>query len=136
MSLPDPLVLKDSTLTDVTFSIQTILPTKDANSGGSIRVDTASGATTPRNFVIKQSITGKGTSRVRRTLVQVTQVKLDSAGNSSQLTHNLSWVYPLNGIFSATDLYNAICIAADAVLSTASLAVDTTKVSALLQGQS
>lgn len=136
MSLSDPLVLKDSTGTDVSFGVQSTFSGKTpADPSGSNRVDAASSASEPRTLVIKQQVTGKGTSRVRRTLVQTQSTDIDSNGVLSQLTLNLSWVFPLNGSFSATDLSNAICLIADAVLTTGSLAVDTTKVNALLRGE-
>jgi len=137
MSLSDPLVLKDSTGTDVSFAVQSIISSKGiADPSGSIRVDSGSTASEPRRLVIKQQETGKGATRARRTLIQVTDDRVSATGVSSQLVFNGSWVFPLNGEFAAVDLYNALAIWCDAVLTTGSLTVDTTKVTALLQGQS
>jgi len=134
MSLGDPLVLKDSTGTDVNFDIERTFTNKDG-SNGTDRVDRASSAIEPRKLKISQIVSGKGATRVRRTLIQYTKTVL-VAGVPSQLTANLTLVFPLNGAISTTDVSNAICCLADAVLTTGSLAVDTTKTNALLQGQS
>jgi hypothetical protein len=135
MSLGDPLVLKDSAAADHNFDIQSSTILKDGTVM-TTRVDRASSPVEPLNLIVKQNITGKGTARVRRTLVQITNVQISATtGLPSQLTTNLSWVYPLNGELTTTDVYNALCFIADLVLSTGSLAVDTTKVGYLLQGQ-
>lgn len=135
MSLGDPAVLKDSAAADHNFDVVSSTILKDGTVQ-TTRVDRASSATEPVNLVVKQGVTGKGAARVRRTLIQITNVQVSSAtGLPSQLTLNLSWVFPLNGEISNTNLYDALCYVADLVLSTGSLAVDTTKVGSLLQGQ-
>jgi hypothetical protein len=135
MALGDPLVLKDSALVDHNFDV-TSSTVKPDGTVESIRVDRASAAATPVNLRVSQRITGKGLARVRRTLVGYTKVKINATSSvQSQLGINLTWVYPLNGDVTATDLYDGLCHLADLVLSTGSLAVDTTKVGYLLQGQ-
>nr|QDH89506.1 MAG: hypothetical protein H3BulkL171406e3117_000002 [Leviviridae sp.] len=135
MSLADPLVLKDAAAADVTFPIQSVIAAKAANDPtGTIRVDAASAPTTPRLLTIKQQVTGKGSARVRRTLVSLTQDKLSAAGVPSRMVINLSIAYPLNGDFTQTDANNGIAIVGDLVGG--AVTVDTTKVANLLQGQS
>lgn len=137
MSLSDPLVLKDSAGTDTNFDVQSLISAKSAaDPSGTIRVDRASTATEPRTITVKQQITGKGSTRVRRTLISFGNEQVGATGVSSKLVTNLSWAYPLNGEFVAADLTNALCFICDLVLTTGSLAVDTTKTAALLQGQS
>lgn len=133
--LSDPLTLKDNAGTDVSYVVTSTIPATSQGTG-TIRVDSASSASEPRTLTIKQSITGKGKSRVRRTLLQIQQTKLDTAGNPVLQTNNLSWTFQLDGTYVAADLYHNLCQLADLVLTTGSLAVDATKGAALLQGQS
>lgn len=133
MALGDPLVLKDSSGTDHNFDLVSQTTLKDGTVQ-STRVDRASTPTEPVTLVIKQSITGKGLSRVRRTLVQLTTVKVSATtGLPSQHTQNFSWVFPLNGEVSNTEVYNSIAWLGDLLGGT--VTVDTTKVGYLLQGQ-
>lgn len=135
MSLADPLVLKDAAAADVSFPIQSVISAKSpGDPTGTIRVDAASTPTEPRLLTIKQQITGKGTSRVRRSLVSLTQDILSSAGVPSKMVINLSIAYPLNGDFTQTHVNNGIAIVGDLVGG--AVTVDTTKVANLLQGQS
>jgi hypothetical protein len=126
--------LKDAAGVDVSFAIQSVISGRTiSDPTGTTRVDSASSASEPRKVVIKQQQTGTGSKRVRRTLAQVTDERIDSLGVSSQLTLNLSWVFPLNGEFTNTDLHNSIAILGDLVGGT--VTIDSTKVAALLQGQ-
>jgi len=135
MSLADPLILKDAAAADVTFPIQSVISAKSpGDPTGTIRVDAASAPTTPRNLTIKQQVTGKGSARVRRTLISLTQDKLSAAGVPSRMVCNFSIAYPLNGDFVQTDVNNGIAIIGDLVGG--AVTVDTTKVANLLQGQS
>lgn len=134
MSLVDPLVLKDAAGTDHNFDRTSQIQLKD----GTVQsdwIDRASTAAEPITMTIKQSITGKGASRVRRTLVQFAVTKVSATtGLPSQYTQNFSWVYPLNGLLTTTDAYNSIAWLGDILGGT--VTVDTTKVGYLLQGQS
>lgn len=135
MSLSDPLVLKDAAAADVTFPIQSVISAKSVGDPtGTVRVDQASAPNTPRMLTIKQQVTGKGGSRVRRCLVSLTQDKISTTGVSSRMVINLSIAYPLNSDFVQTDANNGIAIVGDLVGG--AVTVDTTKVAALLQGQS
>jgi hypothetical protein len=137
MSLADPLVVKDASGTDVSFAVQSVIAaTAPDSSSGTYRVDTGSTASEPRRLVVKQVVTGKGANRSRRTLVQLTKDKVSDAGVTSQLLFNGSWTFPLNGLFAASDLYDILALWCDVALTTGSLAVDTTKVGALLRGES
>lgn len=133
--LADPMTLKDSSGTDVTFNLVSNIT--DPKTGGvtTRRTDAARSATEPRDIVIKTTVTGSGTNRVRRVTIQLADLQLSVAGVPSTMTYQGSWVFPLNGEFATGDLDNAICIVSDLLLTTASLAVDATKRSALLQGQ-
>jgi hypothetical protein len=133
--LSDPLTLKDSTGTDVSFSLVSNVTDPKTGAVTTKRTDASRDPNSPRVLTIKQSITGQGANRVRRTTVQVADTQLSVAGVPYTMTYQGSWVYPLNGEFGTTDLDNAVCIGSDLFLSTASLAVDATKRSALLQGQ-
>lgn len=133
MALGDPLVLKDSAGTDHNFDLVGQTTLKDGTNQ-STRVDRVSTPSEPVTLVIKQNITGKGLSRVRRTLVQITIVAISATtGLPSQWTQNFSFVYPLNGEISNTEVYNAIAWLGD--LLGGAVTVDTTKVGYLLQGQ-
>lgn len=134
MALGDPLVLKDSAGVDHNFDLQSAVQLKDGTIQ-STRVDRASTASEPVNLTIKQSITGKGAARVRRTLLQFTVVKISTTtGLLSQYTQNFSFVYPLNGDVSTTDMYDAVSYLGD--LLGGAVTIDTVKVGYLLQGQS
>jgi len=136
MALGDPLVLKDSALVDHNFDI-VASGTEKSGTVYTFRVDRASAAATPNQINIKQTLTGRGSSRLRKTLIQNKQTKINAtSGALSELTTNLTWVFPLNGDVTLTDLYNSLCYLADLVLTTGSLAVDTAKVGYLTQGQS
>lgn len=133
MALGDPIVLKDSSATDHNFDRQSQTVLKDGTVQ-SVYVDRASTATEPVTLVIKQSITGKGNARVRRTLVQILMVKINATtGLSSQWTQNYSWVFPLNGDFSTTNVYDSVAWLGD--LLGGAVTVDTTRLGYLLQGQ-
>lgn len=135
MSLADPLVLKDASAADVTFPIQSVISAKTVGDpSGTVRVDSASTPTEPRLLTIKQQITGKGTARVRRTLASLSQDMISDSGVPSRMVINLSIVYPLNGEFSQTNVNDGIAIIGDLVGG--AVTIDTTKVAALLQGQS
>jgi hypothetical protein len=135
MALGDPLVLKDAAAADHNFDVIQTTTLKDG-SVQTTRVDRASTASEPINIVVKQSVTGKGATRVRRFLCQFTKVVISATtGLPSQLTVNLSVIFPLNGEIVAADLYDGLIHLSDLCLSTGSLAVDTTKVGYLLQGQ-
>jgi hypothetical protein len=136
--LSDPLVLKDNAAADVTYDL---LPagrtSNDPNSAETNRVDRASSASEPRKLTIKQSITGKGKARVRRTLLQIQETKLDALGTPVLQTNNLSWTFQLDGTYSSADLYDNLCQLVDMVanVSAGALVVDSTKLGPLLQGQ-
>jgi len=133
MALGDPIVLKDSGGTDHNFDKQSQTTLKDGTVQ-STYVDRVSTPTEPVTLVVKQSITGKGVARVRRTLVQVTIVKLNSTTNlPSQWTQNYSWVFPLNGDITTAEVYNSVAWLGD--LLGGAVTVDTTKLGYLLQGQ-
>lgn len=135
--LADPTILKDSAAVDVTFNRVTSIT--DAKSGQTVTTYSDASRTDPsepRSLVIKTNITGVGANRVRRTSWLVSDTQLSAAGVPSTMTYQGSWVFPLNGLFATTDLDHAICIGSDLVLSTASLAVDSTKRTSLIQGQS
>lgn len=134
MALGDPLVLKDNSAADHNFDLQSNIQLKDGTIQ-STRVDRASSASEPVNLVIKQSITGKGSARVRRTLLQFTALKINATtGLSSVYTQNFSFVYPLNGDVTLATVYDAIAWLGD--LLGGAVTVDTTKVGYLIQGQS
>lgn len=134
MALGDPIVLKDSAGTDHNFDLVGRATLKDGSTQSSY-VDRASTPTEPVSLVIKQAITGKGSSRVRRTLVQFTIVAISATtGLVSQWTQNYSFVFPLNGEISSTDVNDSIAWLGDLLGGT--VTVDTTKVGYLLQGQS
>ena len=134
MALGDPIVLKDAAGTDHNFDLQSTIQLKDGTIQ-STRVDRASTPQEPLSLVIKQSVTGKGSSRVRRTLVQFTNVKVNSTSVLTAVyTQNFSFVYPLNGDYTTTDVNNGIAFLGDLLGGT--VTVDTTKVGYLLQGQS
>lgn len=134
MALGDPIVLKDSSAVDHNFDLQGQVQLKDGTIQ-STRVDRASTPTEPVSLIIKQSVTGKGTARVRRVLIQFTVVKKSATtGLLSQYTQNLSFVYPLNGDIAVDTVYDSLAWLGDLVGGT--VTVDTTKVGYLLQGQS
>lgn len=133
--LSDPLTLKDAAAVDVIFNMVSNVTDPKTGAVTTRRTDASRGPTEPRELIIKTSITGSGASRVRRVAVQVADTQLSTTGVPSTMTYQGSWVYPLNGEFATGDLDNAICIGSDLMLTTASLAVDTAKRAALLQGQ-
>lgn len=132
--LSDPLVLKDSAAVDVTLDLSSNVTDPKTGQITTTRTDASRSATEPRVLIIKTNITGSGANRVRRTEATVADTQLSASGVPYTMTYKLSWVFPLNGEFSNTDLDDAICIASDLILSTGSLAVDATKRSALLRG--
>jgi len=81
-------------------------------------------------------VTGKGVARVRRTNISVTLDAVNVSGTLSKLGCQIQWQFPLNGEFDSADLSHLIAILGDLVFTTGSLAVDPTKLAALLQGQS
>lgn len=133
--LADPLTLKDSAGTDITFDLVSSVTDPKTGQVTTKRTDASRSESEPRILSIKTSVTGSGQNRVRRLSVQVSDTHLSDVGVPYTMTYQGSWVYPLNGEFASSDLDSAICIASDLFLSTASLAVDATKRSALLQGQ-
>jgi hypothetical protein len=133
--LSDPLTIKDSAGTDVVFNLTSSVTDPKTGAVVTKRADASRGPTEPRELIIKTSITGSGQSRVRRVAVQCADTQLSATGIPYTMTYQGSWVYPLNGEFATGDLDNAICITCDLFLTTASLAVDTAKRAALLQGQ-
>lgn len=137
MSLADPIVLKDNAGVDTTFGIQQVIAAATAGDpSGTIRVDAASDVSQPRTLTIKHQVTGKGSSRVLRSLLSVSEDVTTETGTSSRMVFSASWVFPLNGSFIADDLKHNIAIIGDLLFTTGSLAVDGTKVTALLQRQS
>lgn len=133
--LADPLVLKDSAGTDLNFDLLSTVVDPKTGQLVTTRSDRGRSDTEPRKVVIKNNITGSGANRVRRVTVLVSDTKLNDQGVPFTSTYQGSWVYSLNGLFATADLDNLICIGSDVFLSTASLAVDTTKRAALNQGQ-
>jgi hypothetical protein len=133
--LSDPIVLKDSAAADVTFSLLTNVTDQKSGQTTTVRTDISRGPTEPRTLTIKTNVTGSGANRVRRTSWLLSDTQLSVAGIPSTMTYQGSWVYPLNGEFATSNLDDSICLGSDLVLTTASLAVDTTKRAALLQGQ-
>lgn len=134
--LGDPIVLKDNAAADVTFNIISQGNLKDGTFEV-IRNDATSSPSAPRLMTVRQRITGRGDARVRRTLVSFTKDIINATtGRSSRVTYNASWVFPLNGDAANTDLYHLLTMSADLLLSTGALAVDTTRATLLLQGNS
>jgi hypothetical protein len=132
--LADPLVLKDSAGSDVTFKLQSTITDPKTLKTTTKRTDASRSAAEPRVLEIIQSVTGTGINRVRRTNVKLYDTQLSTAGVPSTLTFVGAWVFPLNGEHSTTDLDDSITVVADLFLSTASLAVDSSKRSDLLLG--
>jgi hypothetical protein len=133
MALGDPIVLKDYSAADHNFDKQSQAVLKDGTVQ-SVYVDRASSAVEPITLTIRQKVTGRGPTLVRRTLVQITQVIISSTtGLPSQWTQNYSWVYPLNGTATPTHAYNSIAMLGDLLGGT--VTVDTTRTGYLLQGQ-
>lgn len=135
--LADPLTLKDSAGVDVVFNLVSNVTDPKTGKLTTTRTD-ASRITTPgepRLLIVEQTQTGSGLNRVRRTTVTVLDTHLSAAGVPYTTSYKAGWVFVLNGEFTTTDLDDSICIVDDLYLSTTSLAVDTTKRGALLQGQ-
>jgi len=136
--LADPLVLKDSAAADTSLALVSNVTDPKTGKVTSTRTNTTSphSESEPLKLTINQSVTGSGAARVRRTQVLITDTHVNSTtGVPSTASYQGSWVFPLNGEFSTTDLDDLICLACDLFLSTGSLAVDATKRTALLQGQ-
>lgn len=133
--LADPLVLKDTSATDLNFDLVSTVVDQKTGLLTTTRTDRSRSETEPRKVVIKSNITGSGPNRVRRVTILGSDTQLNAAGVPSTATFQGSWVFPLNGEFASTDLDNLIVIVSDLYLSTAALAVDATKRAALQQGQ-
>ena len=137
MALGATITLKDSAAVDVNFDFLSSSVNPKTGEITTVYVDRASLATAPRNLTIKQAIRGKGLARVRATLVQLTKDIVNSTtGFQSRITENHSWVFPMNGDATQTDLNNLLAIDADMLLSVGTATIDTTRVGYLLQGQS
>lgn len=136
MSLSDSLTLKDHAAADVVFNTTTV--TTDPKTGQTTKVREAVGfdPSAPLVLTIKTQKTGKGAGLTRRVNVNASRTKLDTALNPSVAQFYGQIVMPLNGQFSDNDIDDLICYVADLILSTASLAVDSTKRAALLRGES
>jgi hypothetical protein len=133
MSLGTPIVLKNSAAADVTFSLRS--SKFEQGSDVTQYVDTASAPNAPRVLTVKQKLTGKAV-KTRNTLVQFTADYVNSTtGAVSKVTFNGSWIYPLSPDVTPTNLYDLLTMWADMVLTTGSLAIDTTRTASLLRGE-
>lgn len=133
MSFTDTLTLDDATGDAVTYA----LIGRDLN--GSSRINTATTATEPANFVIKHSRSGANSNVVDRHLVQVTKTKSDTAGVSRTAIVNLTIAVPRSAVITQDDVIdmvsNLIDFIADGGFSDTGIA-GTVALTALLRGES
>lgn len=133
MSFTDTLTLDDATGDAVEYA----LVGRDLN--GSSRINTATTATEPSNFVIKHSKSGSGSNMVDRHLVQVSKTLSDSAGVSRTAIVNFTMAVPRSSVITQAHVIdmvsNLIDFIANGGFSDTGIAA-TTNLTALLRGES
>lgn len=133
MAFTDTLTLDDATGDAITYA----LVGRDLN--GSTRINTATTAAEPSNFVVKHSKSGTGSGVVDRHLVQVTKTLNDSTGVPRTAIVNFTLAVPRNSVITSAmviDLVsNLIDFIADGGFSDTGIG-GTVNLTALLRGES
>lgn len=127
--LSSNLTLKDVAGADVVYT------TVGFPTGGADRIDVASTTDNKGTLNIRHTDQGKGSSASTRHLVQFSRTKQDTTGVATA-TLNLTILAPQSSLIDSADIEDMIRQLVDLLVTTSTVALDTSVIEALLRGES